>query len=60
MNFDKTHDGVMNNIESIMDFEGWNWEEFSKTKQYNQMSNAIWEFFRCVELGILTDEGEDD
>ena len=60
MNFDKTHDGVMNNIESFMEFEGWRYLEFCNTKQYNQMSKAIYEFFRCVELGILTDEGEDD
>lgn len=56
----KTHDGMMNNIESLIEFEGWQWRDFSESKQYDEMSSAIYNFLHCLENKTLTNEYEDD
>lgn len=56
----KTHDGIMNNIESILDWEGVKWKDYCDSREYMEMSGAILSFFLAVENDNLTGEYEDD
>lgn len=52
---DKMHDGLMNNIESLVDLD---YLEYSDTKEYREMSNAIYTFCEAYKQGIWTEDEE--
>jgi len=52
---EKMHDGIMNNIESIIDL---GYLEYSSTKEYLDMCNAIYIFCEAYKQGIWTEDEE--
>jgi len=61
MSYEKTHDGVMNNIESLVDtLYGLDFLDYSDTKEYQEMAHSIFIFLEAAEKKefILGDEDE--
>lgn len=61
MSYEKTHDGVMNNIESLTDsLYGLDFLDYSGTKEYQDMVRSIFMFLKAAEEKdfILVDEDE--
>lgn len=52
----KSHDSVMNTLDwSIECATGLDWKEFSQTKQYDKISEAVWQIVHG-EMDIGEDE----
>lgn len=50
MSYEKTHDGVMNNIESLTDsLYGLGFLDYSGTKEYQDMARSIFMFLKAAE-----------
>lgn len=61
MGYEKTHDGVMNNIESLTDsLYGLDFLDYSDTKEYQDMAHSIFIFLKAAEEKdfILVDEDD--
>lgn len=61
MSYEKTHDGVMNNIESLVE---WNsklkYLDYSSSKEYLECSQAIYNFLKALEENTLTVDEDDE
>lgn len=61
MSYEKTHDGVMNNIESLTDsLYGLDFLDYSDTKEYQDMAHSIFMFLKAAEEKEFTSVDEDD
>lgn len=61
MGYEKTHDGVMNNIESLTDsLYDLDFFDYMDTKEYQDMAHSILMFLKAAEEKdfILVDEDE--
>lgn len=61
MSYEKTHDGVMNNIESLTDsLYGLDFLDYPDTKEYQDMAHSILMFLKAAEEKdfILVDEDD--
>ncbi len=55
--YEKTHDGVMNNIESLVGYNSsLTYLDYCDTKEYRECSKAIYNFFTALEEDSLTEE----
>lgn len=61
MSYEKTHDGVMNNIESLVDnLHGLDFLDYSDTKEYQEMAHSIFIFLEAAKkkefVSVVGDE----
>lgn len=58
LNTDHAHDSAMNSIEGVLaNLYDLGYLEYCDSKQYREMSSAIYQFYKALESGTL-EEGE--
>ena len=61
MSYEKTHDGIMNNIESLVgSLYGLGFLDYSDTKEYQDMAHSIFIFLEVAEKKEFISVDEDE
>ncbi len=58
-NYAKLHDGVMNNIESLLGMYNFEWSDYSNRKSYDNASKALFDFFKDLSENPENKEDEE-